>query len=261
MVISPTDSPYLLKECLDSLLNQTDDDFRIFIVLNGNLDNLIIQQLKIFEKKFENSITYIRLPAMKDLAYALNQGLDNINSDITLRIDPDDICNRNRARWIRNLFQNSNIELLGSQIIEFDSEINRYYLRTYPTQIDTIQKKLLWNNQFAHLSVSFLTQKIIKLGGYPQVSKQEDYALWLKYVSKEVILQNVSEYHTLMNIDNLHKRRSSFSAIKSELMIKQIKQRMNFYPLIFIYVYLLIRVTYRLTHLFIKKHFIVLVER
>ena len=50
MVISPTDSPYLLKECLDSLLNQTDDDFRIFIVLNGNLDNLIIQQLKIFEK-------------------------------------------------------------------------------------------------------------------------------------------------------------------------------------------------------------------
>ena len=192
---------------------------------------------------------------MKDLAYALNQGLDNINSDITLRIDPDDICNRNRARWIRNLFQNSNVELLGSQIIEFDSEINRYYLRTYPTQIDTIQKKLLWNNQFAHSSVSFLTQKIIKLGGYPQVSKQEDYALWLKCVSKEVILQNVSEYHTLMNIDNLHKRRSSFSAIKSELMIKQIKQQMNFYPLIFIYVSLLIRITYRLTPLFIKKAF------
>lgn len=253
MVISPSDNPYLLKECLDSLFKQTDSNFRVFIVLNGNVDNASIQQLKIFETKFHGVVTTIKISSMENLAYALNLGIENIKSDITLRIDPDDICNRNRVHWIRNLFENSNVELLGSQIIEFDSDLNRYYLRSYPTQMSTIQRKMLWNNQFAHSSVSFLTQKIISLGGYPRVNKQEDYALWLKCFREGVVLQNVIDYHTLMNIDNLHRRRSSYESIKTEVAIKKIKQDINSYPFIFIYISFLIRILYRLTPLFIKR--------
>jgi hypothetical protein len=163
------------------------------------------------------------------LSHALNKGLQAIEEKVTIRIDPDDLSTPDRTEKVARIFFNSQVDVLGSNIIEIDNYRKKYYFRHYPKNNEQIKSKMLWNNQIAHSSVAFKTFKIIALGGYPNIYKQEDYGLWLIAIKNNLFLENDEGVHSLMNIDGMHKRRTGYGLMRSEFDIMKIKIDMQIY--------------------------------
>jgi O104-antigen biosynthesis beta-1,3-galactosyltransferase len=254
MVISPTDNESLFIKCLNSIVAQTYGDFFLTIVINGGNSQRIANLVKNSIKNSAITPRMIESPQILNLGPALNLGLEKIVEDITIRIDPDDICLPKRLELIQEELALNDFDIMGSQIYEFECKNNHLYERKYPTTTVEIQKRMLWNNQIAHPSVVFKTRKILDIGGYPDIYKHEDYALWLKCIKNNYILQNSTNFHVLMNITDLHKRRGGFKTIYGEYLISLYKYQSRLYPFLKILLSFILRVCYRLSPTIVKKY-------
>lgn len=255
IVISPSDDISLLKNCLISIRDQSCKDFSVLIVENGILSISVLHQINSLLVNEGVDVKSIKLDLQLNLAKALNIGLNKIEADITLRLDPDDFCSLTRVERILSLLEKKRFSVIGSQIIEFEISTNRFYSRNYPCSLNKIKSQMLWNNQIAHSSVAFITSEINQLGGYPEILYQEDYALWIKCLSKGLSVANDSEVLTFMNIDGLHKRRSGKVFFKSEISLAQIKIESGLYRVSLIWISCVVRIVYRFLPPLIKQVF------
>lgn len=81
-----------IEECLSSIYNQTYKNYKILVVNDGSTDNT----LEILKKYKEvESISYEK---NRGISYALNFGIDNIDTDYIIRMDVDDISHYYRIR-------------------------------------------------------------------------------------------------------------------------------------------------------------------
>lgn len=254
MVISPLDDEKKLVKTLESIATQTVNGFSLTIVINGGdlqwITGLIRRSIsELFELRI------IESPKTINLGPALNLGLEKIEEDITIRIDPDDICLPRRIELIHTELNKHEFDVMGSQIYEYERENKNVYMRQYPVETSKITKKMLLNNQLAHPSVFFYTKKIIALGGYPDIYKHEDYALWLNCIKNGYSVINSADFHILMDITNMHKRRSGLKNIYGEYQMACYKHKLNLYSGTKILFSLFLRVIYRLLPITMKKYF------
>ena len=254
MVISPLDDEKKLVKALESIATQTVSGFSLTIVINGGdfqrISSLITRSISELI-----ALRIIESQKTINLGPALNLGLEKIEEDITIRIDPDDICLPRRIELIHTELNKHEFDVMGSQIYEYDRENKNVYKRLYPIETSDIAKKMLLNNQLAHPSVFFKTKKIVDLGGYPDIYKHEDYALWLKCIKKGYSVVNSADFHILMDITNMHKRRSGVKSIRGEYQIASYKHKLYLYSDTKILFSLVLRVVYRLLPITIKKYF------
>lgn len=219
------------------------------------------QIIEKFVKKSSISLLLIKLETKQSFAYALNIGLQNINSDLTSRIDPDDLALPERVEVTKFIFEYTNIDILGSCIYEYHTNSKNYFCRTYPLTHENISQKMIWNNQIAHSSVTFRTSKIKNLNGYPNIYKQEDYALWVKALKNNLVFMNHPTPFVKMNIDGMFLRRGGFNTLKSEFELFLLKKSIADYKLMSLCVSLLLRSLYRIMPVFIKVLFHILTRK
>ena len=253
MVISPLDDEKKLVKALKSIATQTVSGFSLTIVINGGDFQRITS---LITRSISELIALRIIESQKtiNLGPALNLGLEKIEEDITIRIDPDDICLPQRIELIHTELNKHQFDVMGSQIYEYDRENKNVYKRLYPIEASEIAKKMLLNNQLAHPSVFFKTKKIVDLGGYPDIYKHEDYALWLKCIKNGYSVVNSADFHILMDITNMHKRRSGVKSIYGEYQIAVYKHKLNLYYPSSVFFAFILRVLYRLSPTTIKKY-------
>lgn len=157
------------------------------------------------------------------LGRALNIGLNVIKSEFILRMDADDRCSCNRAESllveIKNN-KNSNVAVVGSNIVEFETNINNivgkiiYRTKTtghYDTPIN------YWRDFVGHASVMMRTDALSLIGGYKHCLYFEDTYLFLRLLNKGYSLLSLNKdlYYARVERD-FYNRRSGFSYLKSE---------------------------------------------
>ena len=110
-----------LKECLDSIFNQTVKPNQVVVVLDGPLRRELMDILSNYK------LDIYKLKEQKGLTYALNYGLEKCKYDLVARMDSDDICIENRFELLLKEFsKDKNLVLVGGQIIEFnENEIKK----------------------------------------------------------------------------------------------------------------------------------------
>lgn len=244
-----------LGEALDSLMNQTFQDFSVVICNDGSKDktqSILQKYKKIYPHKF------ILLSNEKNMGlnYTLNKCLGYAESEYIARMDADDISLPYRfERQVEFLDSNPDFVFVSSNMIHFDFSGDWGISRTkvIPTKIDLIK-----NSPFPHAPVMVRKYAYEKVNGYSEGKfylRVEDYHLWIKFFSEGYKGFNIQEPLYKMRDDKeAYNRRTFKNRINGTYMRYQalktldIPLKYSFYVLRPILVWMLPTRIYELLH-------------
>lgn len=251
MVVSPTDNPIKLRRCLESLENQSAPVANSLIVKNGPISQNINDELSSFSKSSKIKVELVSIPNVKNLGLALNFGLDNIDSEWILRIDPDDIVLENRVEIARKFVARNNFDVAFFSSYEIGLEKDLIYLKELND--DFFNSKFLINNPFTHSTALIKTSSLRELGGYRDIYLAEDYDLWLRFYLNEKIIKTSQEFVLIYDGENLFSRRRTLMTVRGELRLFSLRRLIGKISFFFNLLILTIRILYRILPVFLAK--------
>ena len=164
-----------IKEALESILNQTYQNYEFIIVENGSSDNT----WEIIKSYTDPRIKSFQTP-ISQLAFNLNYGLMQTNAKYIARMDSDDIAKPERIEsQLAYLKQNPQVDVLGTAFELFGDGVQPKTI-TLPLTDKAIRKRLPFRFCFCHPTVIFKRQTILDHGGYQGGKFSQDADLWLR---------------------------------------------------------------------------------
>ena len=176
-----------IEESLDSVLNQSFNDFEVILIENGSTDDTL-KIAKKYQKK-DNRIIIKTLPK-PNVQKALNEGLKVAKGKYIARMDADDICLHDRFKIQFNyLEKNPKIFLVGSSAIIIDEKEKKIGIFRKYDNPKKLKKKFLKSNPIIHPSIMFRNTK--KLFYREKFKCSEDYDLYLRLLTSGKNLTNL----------------------------------------------------------------------
>ena len=181
-------SKYLL-ESINSIINQTINNYEILVIDDGSVDN----SSEILNKINNTKLRIIKNDINMGQTRSLNKGLGLAKGRYIARMDQDDISFENRLELQYNFLENNNhISLVGSgfQTIQDGESSPLHYIP--PTRDKNIKNTIIYKSPFAHSSIFFRKKDILSVGGYPNDFKYiQDLALYSKLINNNYKLENI----------------------------------------------------------------------
>lgn len=179
-----------LAESIDSILNQTYQNFELILLNDGSTDN----SEKICLSYTDSRIRYYKHANM-GLAATLNKGIDISKGHYIARQDNDDISMPQRLeKQVNYLLQHPQVVLLGTRALIFSDKYPNYGQHNHPTSSAILKFDLLFDNPFVHSSVMFSKEIVQSVGGYSlNRNYYEDHHLWSALAFKGKVA-NLPEY-------------------------------------------------------------------
>lgn len=179
VVIPVRNSEKTVKESIESVINQKEENIEILCIINGTSDNSekIIQDIK--DKRIKI------LHSEPGIVPALNTGLRHAKGEYIARQDADDVWLEDKlTKQLNFLKSNTNIDILGTQLNVVDKDNNLIRKTNYPINHNQIISNLLiGENSIGHPSVIFKKSVLDKCGGYYDLFPfAEDLDLWTRLI-------------------------------------------------------------------------------
>lgn len=204
IIMSVYNGQEYLRESIESILNQTYENFEFIITDDGSKD-ISLNILKEYLRK-DSRIKLVINDSNKGLIYSLNNMLNLSKGKYIARMDADDISLKNRIEeQVKFMEKNDDISMISSSYQAFK---DRYFFLKkniqFITGFEEIKSSLLFRNYICHPAV-MIRKEIIKkynLKYNPEDKGMEDYGLWLKLSKKEKIIilpQILLKYRYLSN--------------------------------------------------------------
>ncbi len=215
-----------LKESIESILNQTFQNFELIIVIEKSEKQ---EEINKFIKETEDDrIIIINNKKKLGFAESLNVGIKNARGKYIARMDDDDISlpERLEKQYIF-LENNHNIDILGTAVKQFMNKNDIYYPETDP---EKVKAYTLINNQMFHPTIMMRKEIIEKYNLYYDSNyKTEDAELWSRAV-KWVKMSNLKEILLYYRIcDENETFNFAFEVLDSDIKIigKQLEQNLG----------------------------------
>jgi glycosyltransferase involved in cell wall biosynthesis len=208
-----------LEAALRSLKDQTLKANEVIIVLDGPIRAALQAVLDDYQVYFD-CFHVLPLKENVGLGNALNYGLGFCKYEYVARMDTDDICYPERFQvQIAKLQENLNISALGCAIQEFNcvpNDLNRFKIP--PSSSTEVREFALYRNPLNHPTVIFKKADVLLVGSYQDMPLFEDYYLWIRLLSENFIIENISEPLLHFRIGNkMLKRRHGLQYVKKEI--------------------------------------------
>lgn len=169
----------LLRNSVDSILNQTFTDFE-FLICNDGSTNGTLEYLKSIESK-DKRIKILSYEKNRGLNYALNTCLEKATGKYIARQDDDDISAPDRLeKEVEFLDNNSDYAIVGTLADVFDDNgiWGKYDNPEWPSKYD-----FYWNSPFMHPTIMIRKGAYDAVNGY-RISKEtrrcEDIDLFMR---------------------------------------------------------------------------------
>ena len=191
-----------LKECLDSLINQTLKDIEIIIVNDCSPDNSESIILEYMSK--EPRIKYIKHDKNLGLGGARNTGITNTTGEWIAFVDSDDYIELNTYEAILSLMDEHHADLGIFSAINFDDitkveSYNPYFDCDFNTLTTINHQNFDKSKNATACTKIFKGSDIINNNlTFPEHLKHEDEEFWFKYIATvepSVIASNEKLYH------------------------------------------------------------------
>lgn len=219
-----------VKQSVESILNQTFDDFE-FIIIIDNPDNIQLKKLLLEYSRKDKRIRLIENEENIGLVKSLNKGLSVSNGKYIARMDADDISLPERFnRQLNFLKENKNVKLVGVNWRCIDESSNILFEHgKLPTKYSFIKKNIKYNNMFLHPSWMFDSDILRKVNGYREVTFCEDYDFITRLLTENISITNINEFLILYRVRNssISISKAYEQYINSIRVIKFMKQRIN----------------------------------
>lgn len=187
-------SSELLKECLDSLLNQSYQNFEICLCDDHSSLTETIETLKEYENKYDNvHVIYREENGM--ISQASNSAISIANGEFIALVDNDDVVEKDALYYVVNaLNKNKYLDLIytDEDKIDFTGKYMEPHFKP-----DYSPDTLMGINYICHLCV--LRKKIVsEVGGFrKEYDGSQDYDLFLRVLDKTDRVYHVDKvlYH------------------------------------------------------------------
>jgi len=180
-----------IYEAVNSILNQTFNNFEFIIINDGSTDN----SLEIIKQFTDPRIIIVNQEnrgLLKSLIYATTL----CRGEFIARMDHDDISIVDRLqRQVAFLRKNLNISVVSGAVEYIDEDGNKLGRSFPPTSVYAINKYLLnFGCVIVHPAVMMRRLDFIKIGGYSSGAGErfQDYHLWVKFVRNGLKIKNES---------------------------------------------------------------------
>jgi glycosyltransferase involved in cell wall biosynthesis len=178
-----------IKEAMQSILDQTFEDFEFLIINDGSTD----QSLRIIKEFNDQRIRVLENENNIGLIATLNKGIENCRGEYIARMDCDDISMPKRLEiQVEYMDKHPDIGIAGS-FAKIKSK-GLEYIGRYFCESEEIRANLLFNTAFAHPSVIIRKEVLLKnnLKFDEKFKHAEDYDLWER-ASDLVKFSNIPE--------------------------------------------------------------------
>ena len=182
-----------IAKAIESVLYQTFADFEFIIINDGSSDSTE----EIIKSFSDPRILYQVNNTNKGLVYTLNKGIDIARGKYIARMDGDDIALPERfKKQFDHLQQNKEIDILATVVTLIDE--NENVSGTWESDINNvsaknIRKELPQDNCIAHPTVMGKTEIFRKFKFNQTQSIGEDYDLWLRMATDNIIIHKLPE--------------------------------------------------------------------
>jgi glycosyltransferase involved in cell wall biosynthesis len=171
-----------IKEAIDSVLNQTCQDFELIIIDDGSTDD----SRKIIEEYSNTLKVKIIYQQNKGLNVTNNVALKIAQGKFILRIDADDFIEKNMLELLSDeLIKNDELGLVFPDYYNVDIEGNV----VSEVQRFAFDKDVSLFDLPAHGACTMIRKSfLLQLGGYDeQYQCQDGYELWIKFITKHKV--------------------------------------------------------------------------
>ncbi len=220
-----------LDECLTSIVNQTFEDWELLAIDDGSDDE---SGAIIAEAAERDSRIRLLSPGRVGLVAALNLGLSEARAGLLARMDADDVMAVDRLEAQRaRLEADVALALVSCQVRLFpDDEVLagfREYIRWQNTCLtnEEISNGIYVESPFAHPSVMFRRDVVLRVGGYHDGTFPEDYELWLRLHETghrmeklDQVLLDWRESATRLSRNDPRYDRQSFDMLRAEYLAR-----------------------------------------
>jgi hypothetical protein len=220
IVVSDSDDPKFLQNSLDSILSQTQTPDQIVVLTNGKLKDALTSRIDRFIEESKVEVALITQSQQKNFGPNLNMLLNFTNCDYFIRQDPDDISLPTRFKLVSDFAFNNMFDVLFTNSINLDclSPLRLSAPHVY-NQNKTLLTNLIRVNPIVHSSVVLNVKSIKGIGGYRDISKYEDYDLWLRAARYKLIFAYLPKKTVIyLNLDTVSKRKGEIRFISESLI-------------------------------------------
>ena len=183
----------LLRESIESILNQTFKDFEFIIILDypdNNLHKKIIEEYS----KIDNRIRFFVNEKNLGLTGSLNRGLSLAKGEYIARMDADDISLPYRLERQLEYIKKNQYDLIGGITQMIDEEGNSIFsIQKVPTDFNKIKKALRYGQCIAHPTWLGRKEVFDYLNGYRNIPLCEDFDFTLRVVLNGFKISNLNE--------------------------------------------------------------------
>ena len=182
-----------LKQSIESIINQTYNDFEFIIILDNPDNKEHIAFINDYVCKDERIKFYINDKNMW-LTNTLNRGLKLAEGKYICRMDADDISELYRMEHQKKYLEENDFDLIGgiSQMIDEDGN-TIYSIKKVPTNFKKIKKCIKYNQVISHPTWFGKKEVFDKLNGYRNMPLCEDYDFTLRAILQGFKISNVNE--------------------------------------------------------------------
>ena len=228
MSLYAKERPEYLVAAIDSILAQTVLPDQIVIVKDGPLTEELEDVLATYKNELPDLIHIVVSEENIGLGKALNLGLEHCRNELVGRMDTDDIAKPHRfERQLAEFVANPELALLGSSVDEFhdtpDKVVSR---RVVPCEHKEIYEFAKRRSAFNHPTVMYKKSKVLSVGGYSALRRNQDVDLFGRMLYSGCIAGNIEESLLFFRSnDALAKRRRSWENTKSYInTIKRLRK-------------------------------------
>ena len=213
-----------LREAIDSILDQTYEEFEFLIINDGSTDSSV----NIIESYEDERIRLVHNTENWGLIKTLNKGIEIASGKYIVRMDADDIAEKNRIETQVNFMENNDdVAVAGSNGIIFLSEKPLIKKPTdFPTRYSEIRCKLLFESPIMHPAV-IMRKKVLLENNYrykDEYKDTEDYGLWME----------IAKNHKIVNISKKLLRHRIISSSVTNQALKRMSNRIRVMKKIYI---------------------------
>ena len=218
MSVYAKEKPEYLRCAVDSMLDQTVSADEIVIVKDGPLTEELDSIIAEYQEKYPDLFSVVVSEKNIGLGNALNLGLSKCRNELVARMDTDDISKPDRCeKQLRAFEENDLLDLIGSSVDEFYSDPGEIVSRrVVPTEHKDIYEFAKRRSAFNHPTVMYKKTKVMQVGGYSDLRRNQDVDLFGRMLFSGCIAANIEESLLYFRSNNdLAKRRRSWENTKS----------------------------------------------
>ena len=188
-----------ISQSIESVLNQTHQNFRLLIVDDGSTDNTKeVCNPYLTDKRLQ----YVRCEH-RGISGTLNSGIELSTTEYVARQDADDVW----LPWhldvlLYELKKNPQLDLIGSRVVVKEEDVPEKVNLASKNHLsgEALWLALAYRNCFNHSTVIFKRSAYEEAGRYdPNCNGFEDWHLWSRMVTKDnaILLDVITAYYRL----------------------------------------------------------------